>query len=131
MLRTTSSYGTILQLMRRKTQLIKFYAIRDFVKNYLQEGETLPEIPANPENFSVPAITFKQTAALFENLPAGKPSETVQPMEFFDEGWGSILYRKTLPACDHKTETNHQRMCTTGQKIFYDGKLIGKLDHGQ
>ena len=125
---TTSSYDYNAPIDEAGNPTDKFYAIRDLLKNYLQEGETLPEIPANPEKIiSVPAITFTQSAALFENLPSGKPSETVQPMEFFDQGWGSILYRKTLPACDHKQKLTIKDVHDWAE-VFIDGKLIGKLD---
>jgi len=125
---TTSSYDYNAPIDEAGNPTDKFYAIRDLLKNYLQEGEILPEIPGNPEKtITIPAISFSQTANLFENLPAPKQSETVQPMEFFDQGWGSIIYRKTIPACTHK-QTLIIKDVHDWATIFINGKPIGKLD---
>lgn len=45
----------------------------------------------------VPAIKFTQVAPLINNLPEPKQTEEIRPMEKFDQGWGSILYRTRLP----------------------------------
>ncbi|MDD4992601.1 MAG: beta-galactosidase [Paludibacter sp.] len=125
---TTSSYDYNAPIDEGGNPTDKFYAIRDLLKNYLQEGETLPEIPANPEKtITIPAITFKQTANLFENLPAAKQTENIQPMEFFDQGWGSILYRKQISACDHKQKLII-RDVHDWAIVYINGKAIGKLD---
>jgi len=125
---TTSSYDYNAPIDEAGNPTDKFYAIRDLLKNYLQEGETLPEIPQNPEKtITIPAISFTQTANLFENLPAAKQSETVQPMEFFDQGWGSIMYRKTIPACKYK-QTLIINDVHDWATVFINGKVIGKLD---
>lgn len=74
----------------------KYFQLRDLLKQYLPEGETLPEPPAQYPVISVPAITEWEVAPLFDNLPQAKQSEDIKPMEQFDQGWGSILYRTTL-----------------------------------
>jgi len=76
----------------------KFFAVRDLFKNYLQEGETLEEIPAAKSIINIPSFNLTESAALFSNLPPAKKTERVQPMKNFDQGWGRILYRTTLPA---------------------------------
>lgn len=125
---TTSSYDYNAPIDEAGNPTDKFYAIRDLLKNYLQEGETLPGIPQNPEKtITVPAINFTQMAGLFENLPISKSSETIQPMEFFDQGWGTILYRTTITGSSEKrklTITDVHDWAT----VFINGKLIGKLD---
>lgn len=48
-------------------------------------------------------------------------------MEDFNQGWGSILYRTTLPA----TEANTLLRITEAHdwaQIYADGKLLGYLD---
>lgn len=106
----------------------KFFAVRNLLKNYLQEGETLPEVPpAAMEMIKIPAFTFSQTASLFFNLPKGHVSEMPQPMEVYDQGWGSILYRTKLPsnAAGKKLLITELHDWAT---IFINRKAIGKLD---
>jgi len=125
---TTSSYDYNAPIDEGGNPTDKFYAIRNLLKNYLQEGETLPGIPQNPEKtITIPTINFTQTADLFENLPTKKQSEYIQPMEFFDQGWGSIIYRKQLQACTHK-QTLIIKNVHDWATVFVNGKAIGKLD---
>ncbi|MDD4970573.1 MAG: beta-galactosidase [Paludibacter sp.] len=125
---TTSSYDYNAPIDEGGNPTDKFFAIRDLLKNYLQDGEVLPEIPANPEKtITIPAITFKQTANLYDNLPVAKQTENIQPMEFFNQGWGSILYRKQIPACKHKQKLIIKDVHDWAI-IYLDGKIIGKLD---
>ncbi|WP_181306033.1 beta-galactosidase [Rufibacter sp. XAAS-G3-1] len=105
----------------------KFFAVRDLLKNYLQEGETLGEIPAPKTVITIPAFTLEKSAALFSNLPKAHKTERIQPMENFDQGWGRILYRGTVPA-----SASGQRLVITDvhdwATVFVNGKPIGKLD---
>jgi beta-galactosidase len=105
----------------------KFYAVRDLLKNYLNEGESLGEIPAPKPTTIIPEFSLTQTANLFENLPKANASEDIQPMEFFDQGWGSILYRTTLKPTPEKsklviTEVHDWAL------VYIDGKLVGKVE---
>ena len=106
----------------------KFFAVRDLLKNYLQPGETLGDIPAPATSIiKVPKFTLKETAALFDNLPQANKTENIQPMENFDQGWGRILYRSTIPASAVKRKliiTEVHDWAT----VFVDGKFITKLD---
>jgi beta-galactosidase len=105
----------------------KFFAVRDLLKNYLQEGETLGEIPFAKNIITIPSFELKETAALFENLPPAKKSINIQPMESFDQAWGRILYRSFLPA-----STTSQKLVITEvhdwATVFINGKPIGRLD---
>jgi len=74
------------------------------LKNYLQEGETLGAIPDSKKVIAFPEITFKEVAPLFDNLPAARKSEDIQSMEFFDQGWGRILYSIKLPKVASKSK---------------------------
>ena len=42
----------------------KYFALRDMLKNYLQEGEKLPDVPQALPVMEVPAIKFTQIAPL-------------------------------------------------------------------
>ena len=125
---TTSSYDYNAPIDEAGNPTDKFYAIRDLLKNYLQEGETLPEIPQNSgKTITIPAISFGLTANVFDNLPVAKQSEKIQSMENFDQGWGSILYRKTIPACNH-TQQLALKELHDWATVYINGKAIGSLD---
>ena len=104
----------------------KYFQLRDLLKQYLPEGETLPEPPAQYPVISVLAITEWEVAPLFDNLPQAKQSEDIKPMEQFDQGWGSILYRTTLKE-DVKGILHIDEVHDWAQ-VFADGKLLGRLD---
>ncbi|TKB96229.1 beta-galactosidase [Pedobacter cryophilus] len=105
----------------------KFFAVRDLLKNYLQEGESLGEIPSAMPVIEIPTFYLNQTANLFDNLPKGIKSENIQPMEMFNQGWGRILYRTTL-----KPSAIKQKLVITEvhdwANVFINGKSIGRLD---
>lgn len=125
---TTSSYDYNSPIDEAGNPTDKFYAIRNLLKNYLQEGETLADIPQNPETtITIPEISFNKTANLFENLPTAKISKEVKPMEFFDQGWGSILYRKQLAPCNHSQKLVIKNVHDWAV-IFINGVRIGTLD---
>jgi len=105
----------------------KFYAVRDLLKNYLNEGESIPDAPANKPTITIPEFSLTQVANLFENLPAANQTEEIKPMEMFDQGWGSILYRTTLKPGSEKsklviTEVHDWAL------VYINGKLIGKIE---
>ena len=104
----------------------KYFQLRDLLKQYLPEGETLPEPPAQCPVLPGPAITEWEVAPLFDNLPQAKQSEDIKPMEQFDQGWGSILYRTTLKE-DVKGILHIDEVHDWAQ-VFADGKLLGRLD---
>jgi len=105
----------------------KFFAVRDLLNNYLQEGEKMGEIPAANPIIEIPTFRLTESANLFENLPKPKKSVQIQSMEMFDQGWGRILYRANIPASKEAgklviTEVHDWAI------VFINGKLIGKLD---
>ena len=104
----------------------KYYEVRELLKNYLPEGQSLPQIPDSIPTISIPSIEFTQVANLFENLPAPKFSEDIKPMEFFDQGWGSILYRTKLQKSD-KEQTLTITEAHDWTQVYVDGKKIATL----
>ncbi len=104
----------------------KYFQLRDLLKQYLPEGETLPEPPAPYPVIEIPAITEWQVAPLFENLPEPKQSEQIMPMEMFDQGWGTILYRTILK--EDLTGELHIDEVHDWAQVFADGQLLGRLD---
>lgn len=104
----------------------KYYEVRELLKNYLPEGQSLPEIPDSIPTISIPTIEFTEFANLFENLPEPKFSEDIKPMESFDQGWGSILYRTKLKKSD-KEQTLTITEAHDWTQVYIDGKRIATL----
>lgn len=104
----------------------KYFQLRELLQQYTPDSITLPEPPAPFPVIEVPAITDWQVAPLFSNLPEPKQSEKIQPMEMFDQGWGSILYRTTL--AEDVNGTLHIDEVHDWAQVFADGKLLGRLD---
>ncbi len=105
----------------------KFFAVRELLANYLDEGEKLAPIPQSIPTIQIPEIRFTEVASVFKNLPEPKQVKDIQPMEDFDQGWGSILYRTKLPEIKEETSLVLTEMRDWAQ-IFIDGKLVARMD---
>ena len=106
----------------------KYFQLRDLLKNYLPAGEQLPEIPEAFPVIEIPEVEFTQIAPLFSNLPEAKESMDIQPMEAFDQGWGTILYRTTLQEPVENGTTMKITEVHDWAQVFADGKLLASLD---
>lgn len=104
----------------------KYFRLRDLLQNYLPEGEKLPEPPAPLPVITIPNINEWCVAPLFDNLPKPKQSKDIKPMEMFNQGWGTILYRTTLKH-DVADKLNIDEVHDWAQ-VFVNGQLIGRLD---
>lgn len=105
----------------------KYFKVRSLLENYLPEGETLPAVPDSIPTIAIPAITFEEVAPIFDNLPEPQASEAIHSMEYFNQGWGSILYRTQLK------ESNGQQFLNVTEahdwaQVYIDGKRIGVLN---
>ncbi len=105
----------------------KFDAVRNLLKSYLNEGETPAEIPAQNPVIAIPQFQLTQAAPLFKNLPEAKKSEKIQPMEKFDQGFGRILYRTTLPASDSGKMLNITEVHDWAA-VYIDGEQTGIVE---
>lgn len=104
----------------------KYWELRKTLAKY-NNGKKLPKVPALIKSMHIPQIKFTEVAPLFSNLPQSVESNRIRTMEEYDQGFGSILYRTTLP------ELNKQTVLTVDEahdyaQIFIDGIYIGKLD---
>ncbi len=104
----------------------KYFQLRNLLQQYLPEGEKLQEPPAAFPVIEVQSITDWKVAPLFENLPEAKKTEIIKPMEYFDQGWGTILYRTVLK--NDVSGTLHIDEVHDWAQVFADGKLLGRLD---
>ncbi|MDR1555834.1 MAG: beta-galactosidase [Tannerellaceae bacterium] len=104
----------------------KYFKVRELLQTYLPEGERLPDIPDSIPTIHIPAITFDEIAPLSDNLPEPLTSENIQSMEFFNQGWGSVLYRTVW-----KQSAGQQVLKVTEAhdwaQVFIDGEKIGTL----
>ena len=106
----------------------KYFLLRDLLKNYLAEGELLPDVPKAKPVITVPEINFTQVAPLFENLPEPIQTAEIEPMEQFDQGWGSILYRAILPAAVNAGDVLIITEVHDWAQVYADGRLLARLD---
>lgn len=91
------------------------------------DGVKEAQVPALIKPIAVKAFDFTEVAPLWDNLPAPKTDTDIRTMEEYDQGFGSILYRTTLP------ELTAPALLTVNDphdyaRVFIDGKYIGKLD---
>ena len=104
----------------------KYWALREAMAKYM-DGEKQAKVPALIKPISIPAFRFTEMAPLFENLPATKKDENIRTMEEYNQGFGSILYRTTLPELKSPATLTVNDAHDYAQ-VFVDGKYIGKLD---
>ncbi len=109
----------------------KFHLLRDALAGYLPEGEQLPVIPEAQPVIEIPTINFEEATPLFKNLPAVQYAADIHPMEYFDQGWGSILYRtavsKEIPAGSILKITEVHDWA----QVFVNGERLAFLDRRQ
>ncbi|KAF2329073.1 glycoside hydrolase family 35 protein [Flavobacterium daemonense] len=125
---TVSSYDYDAPINEAGQPTEKFYAIRSLLQNYLNEGETIPPLPSEPSKFiSLPEIAFTKKALLRDNLKNPKTTDVPKTMEYFDQGWGRILYRNKISADDSerilKIDDVHDYAV-----VYLNDKYLGKLD---
>lgn len=104
----------------------KYEKLRETLAKYM-DGKKQAKEPDDIPTISVPAFEFTEVAPLFANLPEPKSDDTIRTMEEYDQGFGSILYRTTLPKIDRSATLTVTEAHDYAQ-IFIDGKYIGKLD---
>lgn len=124
---TTTSYDYDAPINEYGRATPKYYEVRKLLENYLPEGETLSPVPDSIPTISIPKFELAEVATLFENLPVAKTSKEIKSMEFFDQGWGSILYRTKLVKSDAK-QTLVITDANDWTQIYINGEKIGTLN---
>jgi len=105
----------------------KYYLLRDLLAKYMPDGEQLIEVPKPYSVIEISEVHFTEVAPLLANLPQAIQTRDIKPMEKFDQGWGSILYRTSLPELKTPTKMVITEVHDWAQ-IFVDGQLIARLD---
>lgn len=105
----------------------KYHKLRNLLTQYTDPGQIVPDVPAAYPVIEIPEFAVDRVAPLFGNLPKPAFSEDIKPMEQFDQGWGTILYRTSLPAVKEGTVLLIDEVHDWAQ-VYADGKLLGRLD---
>lgn len=104
----------------------KYWELRKTLAKYMY-GEKQAKVPATYKAISLPKFQFTEVAPLFSNLPQPKKDRDIRTMEEYNQGFGSILYRTTLP------EIGKPSLLTLNEahdyaQVFINGNYIGKID---
>jgi beta-galactosidase len=104
----------------------KFFTFRDLLQKHGHDGKKLPDLPAPLPMIEIPKITLTEYAALFASLPAPIHMPQPQPMEYFGQEHGLVLYRTKLvgPRSGKLVITELHDYAS----IYINGKLIGRID---
>jgi beta-galactosidase len=122
----TSSYDYDAPISEAGWVTEKFTKTRELFGRYLLPGETIPEPPARNPVMAIAPVAAIACAPLWQNLPKGIKDTKPRAMEYYDQGYGCILYRTTLPAGPEATlEAN--ALHDIGQ-VFVAGKRVGIMD---
>jgi beta-galactosidase len=105
----------------------KYFKVRELLQAYLPDGEILPDVPDSIPTIAIPEIAFTEIAPLFDNLPEPTLSENIRSMEFFGQGWGTVLYRTALQWSDVPQLLKVTEAHDWAQ-VFVDGKRIGVIN---
>ncbi len=127
---TISSYDFWAPLDESGRPNAKFHAIGKLLAQHQPSGVTLPKIPEPPlPLIRIPEITFTQSAALMDNLPAPRHMPQPVPMEYLDQNFGLILYRTDIAGlCDQ--ELLITQLCDYA-KVYLNGSLAGTLNRSK
>ncbi len=104
----------------------KYWELRKTLAKYM-DGKKQASVPATIKPISINKFDFTEVAPLFDNLPIAKKDENIRTMEEYNQGFGSILYRTSLPSLDKPALLTVNDAHDFAQ-VFVDGRYIGKLD---
>lgn len=104
----------------------KYWELRKTLAKYM-DGERQAPVPALIKPMAIKEFTFSEVAPIFSNLPEPKTNTDIKTMEEYDQGFGSIIYRTTLPALPEPALLTVNDPHDFAQ-VFVDGRYIGKLD---
>ena len=104
----------------------KYYELRNLLQQF--SSTKLPAVPKAIPVITLPAISFTEMTPLLRagNVPEARKCRDIQPMELFDQGYGSIIYTTTLPAVKAGTVLSISNLCDYGI-IYIDGEEAGRL----
>ena len=98
----------------------KYYMLRNLISKYVKYK--IPAVPQAAKAISIPAITLSPLTSIWQQLPKPFLSPQPQPMEYYDQNQGLMLYRTEL--IGHKKGTLTITEPHDYAMVFVDGKLI-------
>lgn len=104
----------------------KYHLLRETLQKF-SGLDSLPAIPSSIIPIKVDTFYFSEVAPLKANMPEPVGSQFINPMEFYDQGYGSIMYSTTTPEINSGAVLNVVEPHDYA-RIFVNGKFIGKLD---
>lgn len=122
----TSSYDYDAPISEAGWPTEKFYKTRELFSHYLLPGETLTDVPPTNAVIAIPPVQADKCAPVFANLPKAVSDTTPQTMEQYNQGYGCIDYRTTVPA--GPTASLQAGSVHDFGFVFLDGKLVGVMD---
>jgi beta-galactosidase len=122
----TSSYDYDALISEAGWPTEKFFKTRELFERYLLPGETIPQPSAKNPVMRIAPIEATACAPLRQNLPKAIKDSIPRNMEQYDQGYGCILYRTTVPA-GAEAVLEAPAVHDIGQ-VFLDGKRIGIMD---
>jgi beta-galactosidase len=122
----TSSYDYDAPISEAGWPTEKFFKTRDLFARYLLPGETIPQPPAKNPVMRIAPVEATACAPLRQNLPTAIKDSSPRSMEQYDQGYGCILYRTTVPA-GPEAVLDADSVHDIGQ-VFVDGKRVGTMD---
>ena len=107
----------------------KYYQLRALLQKY--SDKKLPAVPKAMPVITIPEVNFTEMARMLsaENLPQATASHDIEPMEQFNQGYGSIMYSTKMPAVKAGTLLQINDMCDYAI-VYVDGKKVGELYRG-
>jgi beta-galactosidase len=122
----TSSYDYDAPISEAGWPTEKFYKTRELFSQHLLPGETIPDVPRTNAVIAIPPVEATECAPVFANLPEAISDATPQTMEKYNQGYGCIFYRTTIPA--GAAATLEAADVHDFGFVFLDGKKVGVMD---
>ena len=122
----TSSYDYDAPISEAGWATEKFFKTRELFGRYLLPGETMPEPAARNPVMRIAPVERRRARHCARIFRPGSKDAKPRTMEQYDQGYGCILYRTTLPA-GPEAMLEAKAVHDIGQ-VFVDGKRIGIMD---
>jgi beta-galactosidase len=122
----TSSYDYDAPISEAGWDTPKYFALQKTLVKHLEKGEKLPVVPKRNPVITIPSFSVSEVAPMLQQL--SKPVVSYRPlnMEKIDQGYGCILYRKSLLAASAGkliiTEVHDYAV------VLLDGVKVGVID---
>ncbi|MBR3101513.1 MAG: beta-galactosidase [Muribaculaceae bacterium] len=104
----------------------KFWLLRETLQRHT--AQKLPDVPASPMPvIDIPEFHLTEYAPLEAGIARTVNSSPLRTMEDLDMGWGTIIYRTTLPAIETPS-TLTVNQCHDYGRVFVDSVQVGTID---